>query len=226
MNEFLSLIEESLKDDVLSSKEKTELRQELNTAHPTLEQRMRLLLRSIFLASQKSSPENHEEVMRWLGSISLVLGNYEDDPFHNNAFFSLTDDIRQKVLDGIKEASETIDVAMFTISDDDIAKALIRVFRKGISIRVLTDDEKIYDQGSDIRELKSAGIEVRIDSEKSLMHHKFMIVDSIRLYNGSYNWTRTGADKNNENLVITDNATIVKAFVTEYERLWPKMKKL
>ena len=115
---------------------------------------------------------------------------------------------------------------MFTISDDQIADAITATFKRGIKTRIITDDEKIMDRGSDIFKLKYRGIEVKIDSIKSLMHHKFAIIDSHKIITGSYNWTKTGSEVNNENIVITDNDAIVKAFIKEFERLWPAMEKL
>ena len=55
------------------------------------------------------------------------------------------------------------------------------------------------------------------------MHHKFAIVDSNKVITGSYNWTRTGSEVNNENIVITDNETIVDAFIKEFGTLWDQM---
>ena len=158
--------------------------------------------------------------------VSQILGNFTHEPHYNNAFFSHKHNIRQKVIDTIGAAERSLDICMFTISDDQIADAITATFKRGIKTRIITDDEKIMDRGSDIFKLKYRGIEVKIDSIKSLMHHKFAIVESHKIITGSYNWTKTGSEVNNENIVITDNDTIVKAFIKEFERLWPEMEKL
>ena len=225
MSDILQLIEESLDDDVLSEDEKTELRSIVKQEEFTLLVRTRMILRAISIAQAKLNGENHESVMRWLKRVSLILGNYEDSK-HNNAYFSHANDIRKVILRAITGAKEGMDIAMFTISDDQIAEELLQAHVRGIKIRILTDDEKVNDRGSDMMAFKEAGIEVKIDSSNSLMHHKFMIVDGVQLYNGSYNWTRTAATKNNENLVVTDNKRIVQSFNKEFDRLWRKMKYL
>ena len=119
-----------------------------------------------------------------------------------------------------------MDIGMFTLSDDLIATSILNAQKRGIAVRIVTDDEKIKATGSDILTLKTNGVKVKIDSDKSLMHHKFMIVDGSKVITGSYNWTRTGAERNNENIVITDNITIVKSFEREFEKLWDTMKTL
>jgi phosphatidylserine/phosphatidylglycerophosphate/cardiolipin synthase-like enzyme len=52
------------------------------------------------------------------------------------------------------------------------------------------------------------------------MHHKFAIFDQRLLVTGSYNWTRSAAERNRENLAVTDDRRLVAAFREEFERLW------
>ncbi len=95
-------------------------------------------------------------------------------------------------------------------------------------MRIITDNEKQHDAGSDIHKLRDAGIAVKIDdmsgpADTGLnghMHHKFVVFDGARLLNGSYNWTRGAADLNFENVVDTADAALVAAFAAEFARLW------
>ncbi len=52
------------------------------------------------------------------------------------------------------------------------------------------------------------------------MHHKFALFDGARLMTGSYNWTRSAAQHNHENLVVSDDHELVGAFGKTFERLW------
>jgi cardiolipin hydrolase len=45
-------------------------------------------------------------------------------------------------------------------------------------------------------------------------------VDSVLLINGSFNWTSTAVMGNNENVVVTNNPTIVDKFIAEFDKLW------
>jgi phosphatidylserine/phosphatidylglycerophosphate/cardiolipin synthase-like enzyme len=47
-----------------------------------------------------------------------------------------------------------------------------------------------------------------------------MIVDEIRVLTGSYNWTKSAALYNQENIVITDNDDIVTCFIDNFSQLW------
>ncbi|GEO02654.1 hypothetical protein AAE02nite_03180 [Adhaeribacter aerolatus] len=112
---------------------------------------------------------------------------------------------------------------MFTISDDRITRAILQAHRKGIPVKILTDNEKLFDRGSDIRELAQAGIPVRIDNTPNHMHHKFAILDNEIVLTGSYNWTRSAALYNHENLITSDDKALVKDFSREFDRLWAEM---
>lgn len=51
------------------------------------------------------------------------------------------------------------------------------------------------------------------------MHHKFAIFDGQCLLNGSFNWTRSTTESNQENLLVTTNPALVEFFRKEFERL-------
>lgn len=52
------------------------------------------------------------------------------------------------------------------------------------------------------------------------MHHKFVIIDNNILITGSINWTMTAFFGNFENIMVTNEAALVKPFADEFERIW------
>ena len=120
------------------------------------------------------------------------------------------------------EARNTADLCVFTITDDRISSSILAAHARGVRVRIITDNDKAHDLGSDIERLAAAGIAVRIDRTPFHMHHKFAIIDGRRLLNGSYNWTRGAARDNQENLIVCDDARLVAAFQQEFEQLWTR----
>ncbi|MFD2246114.1 phospholipase D-like domain-containing protein [Pontibacter ruber] len=143
----------------------------------------------------------------------------------SHAFFSPGDDCLNAIVESIDEVKKTMKICVFTISDDRISEAITRAYKRGISIKIITDNNKLHDAGSDIKELAARGMEVRIDKTRSHMHHKFAIFDEARVLTGSYNWTRSAAQHNHENILITDNFSIVQDFSREFDKLWGSMMK-
>ena len=64
------------------------------------------------------------------------------------------------------------------------------------------------------------GIPVRIDNSSFFMHHKFALIDSKQLINGSFNWTQKAITGNHENIIISNNEDIVLPYLSEFETLW------
>jgi len=144
----------------------------------------------------------------------------------NHAYFSPGDACLNAIIAGINSAKSSLKICVFTISDDRITRAILQAHRRGIPVKILTDNEKLYDKGSDIRELAQAGIAVRIDNTTNHMHHKFALLDNQTVLTGSYNWTRSAAQYNHENLIISDDETMTKDFCREFDRLWDEMTAL
>ena len=144
----------------------------------------------------------------------------------NHAYFSPGDACLNAIITAINGAQSSLKVCVFTISDDRITRAILQAHRSGVAVKVLTDNEKLYDKGSDIRELVQAGVPVRVDNTANHMHHKFAIMDNQTVLTGSYNWTRSAALYNHENLIVTNEKTMVADFCQEFDRLWPQMVQL
>ena len=134
--------------------------------------------------------------------------------------FSPGEDCLELIRDEFARARRKVDVCVFTITDDRIRAAMLDAKRRGVAMRVISDNDKSMDEGSDIEPLRRAGIEVRVDQTDAHMHHKFAVYDDARLLSGSYNWTRSAANYNQENLIVTSDRAIVERFGSEFERLW------
>ncbi|WP_190300505.1 phospholipase D-like domain-containing protein [Rufibacter hautae] len=153
-----------------------------------------------------------------------VLSLFKSAPKVKNAtYFSPGEDCLKAILAFIGSATTSLKICVFTISDDRITNAILAAHRKGIDIQLLTDNEKLFDKGSDIRQLSQAGISTKIDNTPNHMHHKFAIMDHAHVLTGSYNWTRSAALYNHENILVTSDAHVVADYSKEFNRLWKEM---
>jgi cardiolipin hydrolase len=120
----------------------------------------------------------------------------------------------------METALDELLICVFTISDDRLSDAIQRAHRNGLTVRVLSDNDKLDDRGNDIERLAASGVDVRIDRSPEHMHHKFMVVDGQTILTGSYNWTRSAETRNEENLVVLDDPFLAGRFAEEFERIW------
>ena len=117
----------------------------------------------------------------------------------------------------------TANICVFTITDNRVSEAILDAHRRNVSVRIVTDNEKAEDLGSDVERLEAAGIPVRVDRSPFHMHHKFAILDGKTLVMGSYNWTRGAARDNQENLIVTNDLRLVKPFSDTFDHLWNQL---
>jgi cardiolipin hydrolase len=218
------MLMQTLDDGRLSTSERQALRANLRDA--ALDDRNRALLRSrVFeIARQKLSGDRTTPIVDWLEELTKLLLPFSGDTGEPlvEAHFSPGEGCVRRIRGLIEGARRSADICVFTITDDRIAEAVLSAHRRGVAVRVVTDNEKALDQGSDATALARAGIPVRVDDSPYHMHHKFAIFDGDTLLTGSYNWTRGAAQNNEENLIIANDRRLLAAFKGEFERLWVK----
>lgn len=225
MEEIVQLIKNSITDNVLVKSEKKEI-QNLIFEKGLSKRELDVLRSEIFkIAREYDNQIPSQNLIDWIEKANkLTLIESEINQTYSKAYFSPGDECKNAITYHIKQAKETVDICVFTISDNDIAKQIISSHKKGVHIKIITDDDKINDIGSDIKELRDAGIPVKIDGTRSLMHHKFCIVDKQIIITGSYNWTNSAAQRNYENILVNNDNKAVKSYLQEFERLWFKLE--
>ncbi|XP_062304442.1 mitochondrial cardiolipin hydrolase [Osmerus eperlanus] len=125
-----------------------------------------------------------------------------------------------RLLRHILSATTTLDLCVFAFSNQELSRAVLTLHSRGLAIRVLTDKDYTLITGSQIGVLRRAGICVRCDSGSVHMHHKFAVVNGLRLITGSLNWTLTAIQSNKENILVTEEPDLVRPYLREFERLW------
>jgi phosphatidylserine/phosphatidylglycerophosphate/cardiolipin synthase-like enzyme len=120
------------------------------------------------------------------------------------------------------QAERSIRIAHYYFTDRDLAQALVRAKERGVEVKVLLDEEQQTAQYSKSRYLAERGIEVRYYGGAGLFHHKFAYFDSQIVATGSYNWTASAGEQNEENLIVIEDPHIAQIYEEEWLRLWEK----
>lgn len=219
---ILGLLAGGIADGRLSDDERRELANALLAAPLRDEDLRRLRNQSFGLVRERLSDPLQLALLKWLeGVVRTLDASAAKNPVATQeAAFSPGTDCLDLILRCLRGAVKTLDICVFTLSDDRIAEAVLAAHRRGVKVRILTDNDKEYDAGSDIGRLRAAGIPLAVDRTPAHMHHKFAIVDGRRLLNGSYNWTRSACNLNEENLVLSEDAHLVDRFARQFETLW------
>ena len=135
-------------------------------------------------------------------------------------YFSLYDDPETVIINNIDAAEEFINIAMYTFTDVEIAQAILEARDRGIDIKIYLDRSQVKAKYSRSRYFVKNGIEVRVSSNSYIMHNKFAVIDQKLVITGSYNWTASAGERNDENLLVIDDNYIVERYQNQFNNLW------
>lgn len=135
-------------------------------------------------------------------------------------YFSLYDNPQKEIIKNINQAEAFINIAMYIFTDREITLPLIEAQKRGVKVRLYLDKDQVDYQYSQSRFLVQKGIKTRISSNNYIMHNKFAIIDNLLLLTGSYNWTFSANNRNDENLMVVDDPEIIEIFQNQFVNLW------
>ncbi|WP_163997934.1 phospholipase D-like domain-containing protein [Pyxidicoccus caerfyrddinensis] len=177
--------------------------------------------RAFALARASVKEPRSREVISWLEEmVDALHAPRSVEASRMEAHFTPGDGPLNAIIQQIQRARGSIEVCVYTVTDDRITRALLEAHGRGVRVRVIGDNDKALDVGSDMERLGAAGVPVRLDRSEAHMHHKFAVFDRLRLITGSYNWTRSAAEHNHENVLVCDDARLVQPFSRAFDALW------
>jgi phosphatidylserine/phosphatidylglycerophosphate/cardiolipin synthase-like enzyme len=144
-------------------------------------------------------------------------------------YFSDGDRVAEHIVAAINHTRETIDAAIYDLTQPDITAALEAAHRRGVAIRIVADERQAQQAYSEIPYLRSKGILVRLSrgykGNRSIMHNKFAVFDGRLAETGSFNWTISAENYNFENAIFVSEPAVVVRFEDEFERIWEQAQR-
>ncbi len=224
-DELLDEILATSDDRRLSRSERRALRSVLRDLDLSDGERIKLESALIEAVAEQLRDPRDAQLVRWLGD---TLGLLRHKPMRqtapSRALFGPEDPMVETLVSVLSGAGRSVDVCMFTITDDRIAEALVAAHRRGVKVRILSDGDKARDPGSDAHRLERSGLPVRLDHLDRHMHHKFAVIDASILVNGSYNWTRAADTRNRENFTLTEEPALVRRYERAFQVMWVELE--
>jgi phosphatidylserine/phosphatidylglycerophosphate/cardiolipin synthase-like enzyme len=145
-------------------------------------------------------------------------------------FFSPRDDIKNIIINYINNEKEEIIIAIFRLTDKDIAAALLNAHKKGVRVTLIVDRDGITSMYSKILALFREGIKFYIYPPiegleempgLGLMHHKILLCKGLNtIITGSFNYTKSAQLKNRENIIVLEHENEV------FTKYWDELHRL
>ncbi len=139
---------------------------------------------------------------------------YFNDPYKN----SKDRTIQNMILDDLKGAKKTIDLATYNYTDTKTAQALIDAVHRGVKVRLVVDEDNYNKKVVD--DLRDGGVKVISAQSNGLMHAKYIIIDGKVVISGSANMTLSSFSSDNNFMVRLESEEAAKVFTDEFEEMY------
>lgn len=151
-------------------------------------------------------------------SLMIGEGNVE-------TYFSPDDQPLERILELLGEAEEEILFFAYAFTSDPLAEAMIRKTEQGLDIQGVLDSSQSYTGlGGEWERFKRSGLDVRLDGNPMKMHHKCILIDRKIVISGSYNFTKSAENFNDENVLIFHDPGLARDFIQEFNRVYGKSR--
>ncbi len=139
-------------------------------------------------------------------------------------YFSPQDkSITNAVLPIIRGAKKYIYIPTFVLTEKRVTEELINAKKRGVEVKVIIDALNASSKYSKHQILRDNGVSVKTENYAGKMHSKSMIVDDEYVLIGSMNFSYSGENKNDENLIVIKDSELAKFYKNFFLYQWSKI---
>ncbi len=126
------------------------------------------------------------------------------------------------VLADLDLARASVDLAVFDFDIPALTDALLRAGARGVVVRLVVDSENLDtpEVSEQTGRLQRAGIAVHFDRREPFMHNKFIVLDGVVVWMGSWNMTDNDTWRNNNQMLRFASREIAADYANEFEQLF------
>ena len=136
-------------------------------------------------------------------------------------YFSPQDGTLEHILEVVNSANESIYFLAYSFTSDELSDALAERAKSGLTVIGVFDKDQYHsNSGTEFDNLRDEGIQVNLDGNPRLMHHKAIIIDQKIVITGSYNFSNNAEHNNDENTLIIHNLDIATRYMAEFQQIY------
>lgn len=138
-----------------------------------------------------------------------------------DTYFSPDDGVLSALVSLLNGAEESIYFLAYSFTSNELGDIVREKAEAGLTVQGVMDAEQVTsNQGTEYDPFKQADLRVRQDGIDGLMHHKVFVIDGKIVAFGSYNFSKSAEERNDENLLIVYSEPIAQQFIEEFKRVW------
>jgi len=135
-------------------------------------------------------------------------------------YFSPGDDLPSHLISLIDGAEKRVWAAFYSFDLPEVARALLRAHQREVDVRVIMDDQAGRRATSQAGILRENGLLITDCSPGDFMHNKFMVIDGLITWTGSYNPSLTGTLRDDNNVLVIASAQLAASYEEEFLEMW------
>lgn len=139
-------------------------------------------------------------------------------------YFSTHDRPAQHVINVLSKAKKSIHFLAFSFTHDGIGQTMLDKVNIGVEVQGVFEKSQSSNDHSEYNRMKKAGLKVYQDGNSRNMHHKMIVIDSEIVICGSFNFSKSADETNDENLLIIYNPAVAKRFEQEFQKVMGQAK--
>jgi len=139
-------------------------------------------------------------------------------------YFGSEDEVVPAILTALNGAQTSIHFLAFSFTLDNLGQAIQTRAAAGVGVQGVFETTGSQTQFSELKPLLCAGLPVRQDGNPFVMHHKVFIIDGTTVIAGSFNFTASARDSNDENVFIVQDADLGAQYEAEFARRWAEAR--
>lgn len=146
--------------------------------------------------------------------------NFTQDGIPIQIYFAPEDKVVPIIVETLNKAQKSIRFMAFSFTLSDLGNAIKERAAAGVNVQGIFELRGSETAASQLTTLFCTGLQVRQDGNRYVLHHKVFIIDEKTVITGSFNFSASAANNNDENMAIIEDPDLAAQFIQEFERRW------
>jgi len=150
--------------------------------------------------------------------------------YSNPKIEAVFDGIESRILQELEKATFSIQIAMAWWTSKTLTQKVVEIAKEGIQVEIIVWDDNpffidLYPNNEALpRRLIDSGVTLLSyrAARNGKFHNKYCIIDDQVVITGSYNWTFSAENRNEENIVVIKDPKIVDSYLESFHKFLPK----
>ncbi len=145
--------------------------------------------------------------------------NFTISGFTVESYFAPEDEVMDQVVSEVLSSNTSIHFMAFSFTNDPLGEAMRSMLEQGIDVSGIFETRGADTQYSECLPLLKSGADISLDGNPRTFHHKVIVIDGQTVILGSFNFSASADEENDENLLIIHDPALAQAYEQEFQRM-------